>query len=200
MTKLSNSPPLGNYRPSGHEFLRRAQLQAERFYRLRADGWLYAGRTRIRHRSRGVLHDRQPRAERAEAIARMVAHDLGRVDLRTLRIVDHRLGVGISLRRKARDVGITIDEAKGAQHDLGACGYVGSHQKRAPDKDGRYPIATRWFTAKFFRQIGMWKALIAVRRLLGLAPPKEPKAIGAVARTIDHLVSSLAPSPWPSRV
>jgi hypothetical protein len=90
---------------------------------------------------------------------------------------------------------------KGALADLRSCGHMGGHQVRERNAAGFFPRAQRWFTPRFFRALGLWRDLCSVRRLLGLAPPKEAKVIGPVQAFVAKVAAKVAPywPIWPAR-
>jgi hypothetical protein len=136
------------------------QKRSTAFFEERS-GSMYIGRRRMRNKHRGEFHERSPRGERAESIARLVATMAARLNFKTLRLVDYRTGKNISVERWARLAGLSIDRTKGAIHDLSSCGYLGGYQEREEKLDGRFVahVSTRWFTRQLLERFGVWERL-----------------------------------------
>ena len=181
-----------------HPLIAALQDAARLLYQRRADGLLWLGRRRTRHRERGERHDRLPRGERVEAIALVVQDMAAHLDLATLRIVDYSDDQGVSLSRYAADCALSVDRVKGAIADLKSCGYIGGRQKREI-RNGRYRgcKATRWILRPLLEVLGRLAGRNFVRWIFklrgrGVRPTSPPVQSAQASAQWRSLVSDLS--------
>lgn len=145
------------------------------------DPWFFAGRRRQRRSDRevlGDLHDKLPRGERREAMADVSQFLLQYMQVKTMKVQVFATGAGVAVATIAARTGLSINRVKGALADMASCGFIGGYQRRDKTSDGGYRghVAVRWFTSRFFKLVGVWRAFIRLRKVLRLPAPRDSAA------------------------
>jgi len=157
------------------EFL--ARLQDAIWNLCTRDPFKWAGRRRIHHKERGILHDRPiPNAIRMEAIRIVLQFMAVNCQVKdNLRILYYPKFKGVPIDDIIDATGLSYSRVKWAIADLTSVGFLHSYQPREETAAGwRGRPAIRRFTFKLLKAIGMMGSYKHFRKTEGMKPPREP--------------------------